>query len=156
NGHFSWANGSRLYYANLAENFSAVRKDQTFKGFEAIYLSRTDKVAAAASGDASAWASPGQISTQSSTTFIDQEQICADNAQGSPFFGHVYVCWADFRSNSRGLAVPTPLKVATSTDGGASWTVRQASRATNNGQLPSFDGCTVRTDSHGNVFVFAV
>jgi hypothetical protein len=155
-GHFSWSNGSRLYYANLTANFSAIRQDQTFKGFEAIYVSRTDNVAAAATGDGAAWASPVQVSKQSSTTFSDKEQIWADNAQSSPFFGNVYVCWADFRSNSRGNALPTPLMVATSTDGGASWTLRQASPATNNGQIPSFDGCTIRTDSHGNVYAFAV
>ena len=155
-GNFSWANGSRLYYANLASNFGAIRQDQTFKGFEAIYVSRTDSVAAATGGDTSAWADPVQVSKQSSTTFSDKEQVWADNAQSSPFFGHVYVCWADFRSNSRGNALPTPLMVATSTDGGGSWTVRQASRATNNGLLPSFDGCTIRTDSHGAAYVFAV
>jgi hypothetical protein len=155
-GHFSWANGSRLYYANLSSNFNAIRQDQTFKGFEAIYVSRTDNLTAAAAGDATAWASPVQVSRQSSTTFSDKEQLWADNAQSSPFFGNVYVCWADFRGQERGHALPTPLMVATSTDGGASWTVRQASRATNNGQLPSFDGCTIRTDSHGNVFAFAV
>jgi len=154
-GNFSWANGSRLYYANLAANFGATRADQAFKGFEALYVSRTDNVAAAA-GDASAWASPVQVSKQSSTTFSDKEQVWADNAQASPFFGNVYVCWADFRGQERGHALPTPLMVAASTDGGASWTVRQASRATNNGLLPSFDGCTIRTDSHGNVYVFAV
>ena len=155
-GNFSWANGSRLYYANLASNFGAIRQDQTFKGFEAIYVSRTDSVAAATGGDTSAWADPVQVSKQSSTTFSDKEQVWADNAQSSPFFGNVYVCWADFRSNSRGNALPTPLMVATSTDGGGSWTVRQASRATNNGLLPSFDGCTIRTDSHGAAYVFAV
>src|SRR6266487_398469 len=155
-GNFSWANGSRLYYANLASNFGAIRQDQTFKGFEAIYVSRTDSVAAATGGDTSAWADPVQVSKQSSTTFSDKEQVWADNAQSSPFFGNVYVCWADFRSNSRGNALPAPLMVATSTDGGGSWTVRQASRATNNGLLPSFDGCTIRTDSHGAAYVFAV
>src|SRR6266567_8856959 len=74
-GTFSWSNGSRLYYANLAHNFGGTRQDQTFKGFEAIYVSRTDNVAAAASGDATAWASPVQISKQSSTTFSDKEQV---------------------------------------------------------------------------------
>src|SRR5213076_2019844 len=42
-GHFAWSNGSRLYYANLTSNLNA-KKDETFKGFEAIYVSRTDDV----------------------------------------------------------------------------------------------------------------
>jgi hypothetical protein len=50
---------------------------------------------------------PVLISKQSSTTFSDKEQIWADNAQTSPFFGHVYVCLASFRSNSQGNALPT-------------------------------------------------
>src|SRR6184192_4137748 len=41
-GHFSWTNGSRLYYGNLTENFSAVRSETAFTGFEAIAVSRTD------------------------------------------------------------------------------------------------------------------
>ena len=45
---FSWSNGSRLYYANLTSNFGATRDEQTFKGFEAIAVSRTDNVQAAA------------------------------------------------------------------------------------------------------------
>ncbi|HEU6445961.1 MAG TPA: hypothetical protein VFL61_12975, partial [Gaiellaceae bacterium] len=40
-GGFSWSNGSRLYYANLTSNIGT-KKDETFKGFEAIYVSRTD------------------------------------------------------------------------------------------------------------------
>ena len=36
-GHFSWANGSRLYYANLTSNLNA-KRDETFKGFEAVYV----------------------------------------------------------------------------------------------------------------------
>src|SRR5205085_10074507 len=58
NGSFSWANGSRLYYANLTANFAAKRNDFAIKGVEGIAVSRTDDVAAAANGDKSAWKPP--------------------------------------------------------------------------------------------------
>src|SRR6266481_6710518 len=54
-GTFSWSNGSRLYYANLTANLPGT---QTFKGFEAAAVSRTDDVTAAAAGDATAWMNP--------------------------------------------------------------------------------------------------
>jgi hypothetical protein len=158
-GTFSWANGSRLYYANLTANFGATRSEEAFKGFEAIAVSRTDDARAAAAGGAagkSAWKVPVIISKQSSTTFTDKEQIWADNAESSPFFGNVYVCWADFRSNSQGNAFPVPLIVARSTDGGDTWTTKQITPATNNSQAAQPDGCTVRTDSNGAVYVFGV
>jgi hypothetical protein len=153
-GNFSWANGSRLYYANLASNFSA--SAPAFSGAEAMTVSRTDDVAAAAAGDNSAWSSPVIVSKQNTTTFSDKEQITADGASSSPFFGNVYTCWADFRSNSHGHAFPTPLMVAVSRDGGVSWTVKQVGPATDNGVNSQPDGCTVRTDSQGNVYVFGI
>lgn len=155
-GGFSWANGSRLYYATLASNFSATRSEQTIRGFEAIAVSRTDNVAAAAAGNKSAWMSPVVVSKQSSTTFSDKEQIWADSAESSRFFGNVYACWASFRSNSHGNALPTPLVVATSRDGGTTWTTKQVGPATDNGINTQPDGCTVRTDSHGTVYVFGI
>ena len=130
-----------------------------FKGFEAIAVSRTDNVQAAANGDASAWQAPVIATKQSSTTFSDKDQIWADNASSSPFFGHVYVCLASFRSLSGGMASPQPLVVATSTNGGSTWTSKQVTSASNNPfntkQGFGRSGCTVRTDSHGVVYVFA-
>ncbi len=159
NGQFSWGNGSRLYYANLTSNFAATRDEAAFKGFEAIAVSRTDDVAAAAAGNANAWQDPVLVSKQSSTTFSDKEQIWADNAASSPFFGNAYLCWASYRSVSRGNAAPQSLIVATSRDGGTSWTQKQVTSASNNPfntkQGFGRSGCTVRTDSHGVVYVFA-
>jgi hypothetical protein len=152
-GHFSWNNGSRLYYANLTANFPT---SQTFRGFEAIAVSHTDSPRAAAGGSNTAWSVPAIISKQSSTTFSDKEQIWADNASSSKFFGNTYVCWASFRSNSHGNAFPTPLMVSRSTDGGVTWTTRQVGPATDNGINSQPDGCTVRTDSKGNVYVFGI
>lgn len=155
-GTFSWASGSRLYYANLTSPIGAAPHSDAFRGFEAIAVSHVDDVAAAAAGDKNAWSHPALISRQSTTTFSDKEQVWADNAATSPHFGSVYVCWASFRSNSRGHALPTPLTVARSSDGGTSWTTQQVSPATDNGINSQPDGCTVRTDSRGNVYVFGI
>jgi hypothetical protein len=147
NGAFSWANGSRLYYANLTSNFPGAH---TFNGFEAIGVSRTDNVGAT-------WMAPVLVSHQSSTTFSDKEQVWADNASSSRFFGNVYICWASFRGQEKSAnAAPAPLLVAVSTDGGSTWTSSLISPAANNAQRNPMDGCTVRTDSKGNAYVFGV
>ena len=158
-GRFAWANGSRLYYSNLTANFGATRDEAVFKGVEAIAVSRTDNITAAAGGSNAAWMPPVIVSKQSSTTFSDKSQIWADNAASSPFFGNVYLCFASFRSNSQGNALPQPLVVATSTDGGDTWSQKQVTPASNNPfntkQGFGRSGCSVRTDSHGVVYVVA-
>src|SRR5438477_2708575 len=160
NGSFSWANGSRLYYANLTSSLSAVRSGAGFKGFEAIAVSRTDNAAVAATGGAAgkaAWKPPVVISKQSSTTFSDKEQVWADNAASSAFFGTVYVCWAAFRGQELSAnAAPAPLQVAVSHDGGDTWSVQQIGAAANNRNRNPMDGCTIRTDSAGRAYLYGI
>jgi hypothetical protein len=149
-GEFSWENGSRLYFANLTSAVSADLGEPPFKGFEAIAVSRTDDVAAAAAGDESAWRRPVIASKQSASTFADKEQIWADNASSSPFFGNVYVCYAAFKGFGA-----APLVVSTSTDGGNTWATKQVSPAHNvSPKHFGQSGCTIRTDSRGTAYVF--
>jgi hypothetical protein len=154
-GHFSWSNGWRLYYANLTSNLSAVRSEQTFKGFEAIAVSRLDSqnYAAAKAGDNNAWMAPVIVTRQNAALFSDHEMVAADDASSSPFFGNVYVCSAAFRSQEIG-GLPEPIVVSVSSNGGNTWRTTQLSQAVNNGQIGGRQDCQVDTDSDGNAYVF--
>jgi hypothetical protein len=152
-GHFSWSNGSRLYYGNLTSNFATERSDQTFKGFEAIAVSHADSLQAAASGDASAWSDPSIVTSrrQSATTFSDKDAIWADNAASSPHFGTVYACYTLFKSQQD--TGPEQIAVSHSTDGGTSWSrPTTLSSAFDNPQHTGRQGCSIRTDSNGVVY----
>jgi hypothetical protein len=152
NGEFDWDNGSRLYYANLTSNVS-VSETITFKGFEAIGVSRIDGDPALTPtivADEDNWLDPVIVSKQSSATFADKEQLWVDNAESSPFFGNAYVCFARFQGGGA-----APMTLATSTDGGDTWSSDQVSPGHNVAPRKwGQSGCTIRTDSEGVVYVF--
>jgi hypothetical protein len=152
NGDFSWENGSRAYYANLTSNFNTRRKEFTFKGFEAIAVSHTDHPAAAAADHPAAWSDPAIVTAQnqSSATFSDKEDITADNAESSPFFGNAYVCYSRFQSAG---SEPVAIHVTRSTDGGDTWTKpHRLTPSFNSPAQPGRQGCSIATDSQGVVY----
>jgi hypothetical protein len=67
----------------------------------------------------------------------------------------VYVCVAAFRGQERSPnALPEPIVVARSSDGGDTWTQRQLTQAANNITGNGRQDCWLRTDSNGGLYVF--
>jgi len=154
NGKFSYANGTRLYYATLATNLTDTRIERGgINSTTAITVSHIDNLTAARVANQSNWSKPYFVPANiAASAGLDKEQVWADNAATSPFFGRVYVCYTDFHSFSRGHNFAQFPMIAVSADGGVTWkTHRVAPPTTVRG---NFQGCTVRTDSHGNVYDF--
>jgi hypothetical protein len=161
NGMFSWANGARVYYANLAAKFAGpgAVAEGDFRGLLGVAVSRLDNPTPARVLEKNSWRAPVIAMERAGTfTLEDKEQIWADNAASSEFFGRVYVCSAEYRALSGGRGVPVPIMVAYSADGGATWTQRQVTSSGGAGgsffQQGFETGCTIRTDSEGVVYLF--
>jgi hypothetical protein len=154
-GHFAWANGSRLYYSDLATNLTDTQIGGGIKTATAVAVSHIDNVTPIRILDQFNWSPPILVTERSGRTAgFDKEQIWADNAATSPFFGSVYVCFVDFHSFSAGNGFPLFPFVATSTDGGVQWTTRLVAPPVANLEQGSRTGCTIRTDSQGVVYAF--
>ncbi len=154
-GGFSWANGSRLYAANLATNLTDTRIGAPFNSTFAVTVSHIDNVTPDRIQAQANWSRPALVAGRSAATAgLDKEQVWADNAASSPFFGHVYVCYTDFHSLSGGVGFPPFPYVASSADGGVTWTNRRLAPPVANFVHGNRQGCTVPTDSHGVVYAF--
>ena len=166
NGQFAWANGSRVYYANntapLRDFYDKTAPDlpgsASLKGYQATGVSRIDNPTADSITDQASWLPPVIVDRrQAQTTADDKDWIWADNAETSHYFGHVYECNNDYRSNGHGQ-IPSALMVSVSVDGGDTWTTRQAAAANENGHGVNAWGlgaCVIRTDSTGTVYLFS-
>ncbi len=154
NGAFSWQSGVRVYYANLTSNFSTVRTDRGFKGYEAIAVSRLDDPTPDRVAVKNNWMPPTIVSSRtSSVTFSDKEQLWADNAATSRYFGNVHVAWVSFRSNGK-RGAPEPVFFSRSTNGGATWSAPKQLSAAADITYVGRQGTMIRTDSKGTVYVF--
>jgi hypothetical protein len=156
-GKFSWANGSRLYLSTTGSNLTNTpiepgRLDAT----RAMMVSHIDNPTPARTADQSNWSDPVIVPERTpATSTPTEEQIWADNAGSSRFFGNVYMCYNDFLfppvAGSVGPLQPT---LAVSSDGGQTWTTRNVAPPVNSPSEGYRLACTVRTDSHGVVYAF--
>jgi hypothetical protein len=144
-GGFSYANGARAYYANLASFTSGSANGN--QAPELLAVSRSDD-------DGLSWSAPVIAAGGHGFKFNDKENIWADNNPASPFFGRVYISWTQFRG-SLFTFFGEPVTVAYSADGGTTWSrPNQLSAAHNNTTIGGRQGSAVRTGPDGTVYVF--
>lgn len=144
-GHFSWSNGSVVYYGNLAFPDGSANP--------VLAVSRS-------ADDGARWAAPViASSTTNPVDFNDKDYVWADSNPHSPFFGTVYTSWTLFQGNGNfgrsGTFNPEPIVVARSTDGGATWSnAARLSPSANNSSVGGRQGSLIRTGPDGTVYVF--
>jgi hypothetical protein len=156
NGNFSWDNGSRLYFGTIATNLTdtVIQQGSQNNAF-ALTVSHFDNPTASRVLVQSNWSAPSFVPSRlAASAGLDKEQVWADNAATSDFFGNAYVCFTDFHSFSQGNNFALFPMVAVSTDGGETWTSRRVAPPVTAFPQGFRQGCTVRTDSHGVVYAF--
>lgn len=145
-GGFSWANGSRFYYATLAATSS--------KPDRVITVSYADPTKRVRLGFPH-WSKPRVISGASPSS--DKPAIWADDAarfagqKANPGFGHVYVCWTAFPSDDAAeTALGGQIWYTRSLNGGLKWTKPVQLSTT---KPDAAQGCAIRSDNRGAVYV---
>lgn len=157
NGRFSWANGSRLYFSTLVNNLTntAIQPGR-IESTRSVAVSHIDNPTRSRVNVQSNWSDPVIVPP---TTPVQhrptEDQIWADNASSSRYFGRTYICYNDFQfvpvAGAEGPVQPT---VAVSGDGGSTWATHGVAPPVNSPTEGFRLGCTVRTDSRGVVYVF--
>ncbi|MCW2606266.1 MAG: hypothetical protein JWO60_959 [Frankiales bacterium] len=127
------------YYASLAAYAPDQQPGQQVP--ELLTVSRS-------ADDGATWTAPVVAADGHGTLFNDKESLWADRDPRSPFFGRLYLSWTQFRGNGA-----EPINVATSADGGRTWSgPNQITPAYNNTQ-GGRQGSVVRSGPDGTVYV---
>lgn len=141
NGRFSWANGVRAYYANLAAYSSSATTGQQAPELLAVSISDTF---------GATWYDPIVAVNGHGYIFNDKEAIWADRNDRSPYFGRVYITWTQFRDPS---GAAEPIMFASSADGGLTWSAPNQLSIAQNYAFGGRQGSVVRSGPDGTVYV---
>lgn len=156
-GKFSWKNGSRLYFSSLANNLTSTPiQPGRIESPRTVTVSHIDDPTPARIADQSNWSAPVIVPpTSPATSRPTEDQIWADNASSSRYFGRTYMCYNDFLYVAApGTTGPIQPTVAVSGDGGQTWATHNIAPPVNSPSEGYRLACTVRTDSRGVVYAF--
>ena len=146
-GKFSYANGTRAYYATLASYRDNVGPYPANKAPEFLAVSFSDD-------NGAIWSAPVIATPNHPVNFNDKEWIAVDDNPDSRFFGRLYMSWTQFRSNTATGNGNEPVKAVYSADGGRTFSApRQLSPAGNNGTGNGRQGSYVVTGPDASVYV---
>jgi len=157
NGRFSWANGSRLYLSTVVNNLTNTPiQPGRIDAIRTVSVSHIDNPTPARAADQSNWSDPVLVPPRAPVAHLPTaDQIWADNASSSRYFGRVYMCYNDFQFVPvPGAVGPIQPTMAVSSDGGQTWTTHAFAPPVNSPSEGYRLTCTVRTDSRGGVYVF--